>query len=988
MKKRLFTMLSMLFLGILLSGALNAQGIRVTGKATDAADGSALIGVTIQEKGTTNGTLTDGTGGYSITVSPTATLVVSYVGYATQEVAVNNRTTVNVSLAVSSLNLQEVVVIGYGTVAKKDATGSIAAVAEREFNKGSVSSPQALIAGKVPGVAITSGGGDPTSSSTIRIRGGSSLSSSNDPLIVIDGVPIDNKSVSGMPNPLNLLNSNDIESFTVLKDASATAIYGSRASNGVILIQTKKGVLNKPMKVTYDGSFSFGVKTGEIDVLNSLEFTKLVMSKWGEPSTQANLLGQYTTNWQDQVYQTALSHDHNLSFSGSTKNLPYRASFGYTNQTGLLKTSGLERFTGSLNLSPTFLDNHLVVTVNAKGMHINNRFADWGAIGNAMAFDPTRTIYEPGNWYAGYYTWKLGTGLPITIATSNPVAQLELRNDKSDVDRLLGNVQFEYKAHFLPDLKATLNLGGDWSKSKGNVDVDNRASWLYDATHGGGNKTYYDQNKRNELLDFYLNYKKDLPSVNSRLDATAGYSWQHFYRNDSTYSSNWSNNWNIQTNKRFATESYLVSFFGRLNYVMADKYFLTATFRADGSSHFAPGNKWGLFPAVALAWNLKKESFLSNVTALSSLKVKLGYGITGQQEIPGGDYPYLATYTYSTSTAQYMLGNTYWTTIRPSGYDINLKWEQTTTYNIGIEFGLLKDKITGTIDLYDRPTKDLLNFISVPAGTNLTNQIMTNVGNLVNKGVEFSLNYKAIQSSDLDWTIGINATFNKNEITKLTRVVDPTYAGVPVGGIAGGVGNYIQINSVGSPSNSFYVYEQVYDANGKPIEGLYVDRNGDGKFTDLDKYRAGSPYAKVLGGITSNLRYKNWDFNFNGRLSLGNLVYNNMSSNFGSYSEVYKSVGYLANVNRSILTTGFANPQYWSDYYLEDGSFFKMDNVTLGYTVNDFVKANNTLRLYGSVQNLFTITRYTGLDPEIYGGIDNNNYPRPRTFMFGVSVEF
>jgi TonB-dependent starch-binding outer membrane protein SusC len=988
MKKRLFTMLSMLFLGILLSGAINAQGIRVTGKVTDAADGSALIGVTIQEKGTTNGTLTDGTGGYSITVSPTATLVVSYVGYATQEVAVNNRTTVNVSLAVSSLNLQEVVVIGYGTVAKKDATGSIAAVAEREFNKGSVSSPQALIAGKVPGVAITSGGGDPTSSSTIRIRGGSSLSSSNDPLIVIDGVPIDNKSVSGMPNALNLLNSNDIESFTVLKDASATAIYGSRASNGVILITTKKGLLNKPMKVTYDGTFSFGVKTGEIDVLNSLEFVKLVMNKWGEPSAQANLLGQYSTKWQDLIYQTAISHDHNLSFSGSTKKLPYRASFGYTNQTGLLKTSGLERFTGSLNLSPTFLDNHLVVTVNAKGMHINNRFADWGAIGSAMAFDPTKSVYEPGNAFGGYYTWKLGTGLPITIATSNPVAQLELKNDKSDVDRLLGNVQFEYKAHFLPDLKATLNLGGDWSKSLGHNDVVETAAWTNDEVHGSGSKSYYDQHKRNELLDFYLNYKKDLPSLNSRMDATAGYSWQHFYRNDSTYSSNWSNTWNIQTNKRFATESYLVSFFGRLNYVMADKYFLTATFRADGSSHFAPGNKWGMFPAVALAWDLKKESFFSNVTALSAFKLKFGYGITGQQEVGSGDYPYLNTYTYSTSTAQYLLGNIYYTTIRPSGYDINLKWEQTTTYNIGIEFGLLKDKITGTIDLYDRPTKDLLNFISVPAGTNLSNQILTNVGNLVNKGIEFSLNYKAIQSADLDWSIGINATFNKNEITKLTKVVDPAYVGVPVGGIAGGVGNYIQINSVGSPSNSFYVYEQVYDANGKPIEGLYVDKNGDGKFTDLDKYRAGSPYAKVLGGITSNLRYKNWDFNFNGRLSLGNLVYNNMSSNFGSYSEVYKSVGYLANVNRSILTTGFANPQYWSDYYLEDGSFFKMDNVTLGYTVNDFVKANNTLRLYGSVQNLFTITRYTGLDPEIFSGIDNNNYPRPRTFMFGVSVEF
>jgi iron complex outermembrane receptor protein len=995
MKKRLLSMLSLLFLGILLAGAISAQGIRVTGKVTDAADGSALVGVTIQEKGTVNGTLTDGSGNFALTVSPSATLSVSYVGYTTQEIAVNNRTSLNVALAVGALNLQEVVVIGYGTIAKKDVTGSVSTVSERDFNKGSASSPQALITGKIPGVTVVSAGGDPSASTTIRIRGGSSMSASNDPLIVIDGVPIDNRSVSGMPNALNLLNSNDIESFTVLKDASATAIYGSRASNGVILITTKKGILNKALKVTYNGSVSFGTKTGQIDVLNTQEFIKAVINKYGAASTAGKLLTFDNTNWQDKVYQTAISNDHNLSFSGSFKTIPFRASVGFTDQSGLLKTSGLDRVTGSLNINPSFFNNSLTVTINSKFMHINNRFANWGAIGSAMAFDPTKPVYSGSDLYGGYWTWEQTPGgLPVTIATSNPVSQLYQRNDRSGVNRLLGNVQLDYKVPFIPELKATLNLGGDFSKSVGHVDIPEIAAWSFDAANGGGTKSYYDQHLKNELLDFYLNYKKELPSINSRIDATAGYEWQYFYRNDSTYSSNVAGTHNINSPLHSATEDYLVSFFGRVNYVMAEKYMLTATFRADGSSRFATGNKWGMFPSLAFAWDMKQEGFLKNASAVSALKLRFGYGITGQQDIISGtattlvDYPYLPIYAYGQSTAQYQFGNTFITTIRPAGYDKNIKWEQTTTYNLGLDFGFLNNKITGTIDVYDRPTKDMINIIPPAAGTNLTNQIITNIGNMVNKGVEFSLNYRAIQKQDIDWTIGLNATFNHNEITKLTSSNDPSYKGVVTGGIAGGVGNYIQIHSVGYASHSFYVYEQVYDANGKPIEGLYVDRNGDGKFSDLDKYRAGSPDAKVLAGISSTLRYKNLDFSFSGRLSLGNLVYNNMSSNYGSYSEIYRSVGFLANLNRSVLKTNFANPQYWSDYYLEDGSFFKMDNMTLGYNVKKLFNDKSNMRIYGSVQNLFTITRYTGLDPEIYGGIDNNIYPRPRTFMLGVNVEF
>jgi TonB-linked SusC/RagA family outer membrane protein len=988
MKKRIYVMLTMFLLGILLTGAMNAQGIRVSGKVTDAADGSALPGVTLLEKGTSNGTMTDSGGNFSLTVAPDATLLISYVGYLTQEVPVNNRSTINVSMAVDVQKLGEVVVIGYGTVAKKDATGSVVAIGTRDFNKGSVSSPQSLLVGKVAGVQITTNGGDPTQGATIRIRGGSSMSASNDPLIVIDGVPIDNGGVSGMPNPLNLINSNDIESFTVLKDASATAIFGSRASNGVIIITTKKGLAGRPMKVTYDGSVSIGTKTGQVDVLSPIEFRAQLYSRYAPTSAAALLMGKTDTDWQKQVYQTAVSLDHNLSVSGNVKNMPYRVSVGYTDQTGLLKTSGLERLTSALNFNPSFLDNHLTVNLNAKYMNVKNRFANWGAVGAAMSFDPTQQVYTPGGKYGGYYTWLQTNGDPITIATANPLSLLELRNDRSFVNRVLGNVQIDYKFHFLPELKATINAGGDFSKSDGKVIVPENAAWAYNKLDGGGSYNIYSQNKRNELLDMYLNYNKELPSISSRIDVTAGYSWQHFYSEGSYFSRNYSRTKTFTSiaDGKYNTENYLVSFFGRINYIFKDKYLLTATVRQDGSSRFDKGNRWGLFPSVALAWNIKEEGFLQGVGSISAMKLRLGYGITGQQDV-GNDYPYLARYTFSQVTAQYQFGNNFITTLRPEGYDKNLKWEETTTYNIGLDFGLFKDRITASVDAYYRPTKDLLNTIPVPAGTNLTNQILTNVGDLVNKGIEVTLNVKPIVNPEFEWSFGLNATINKNELKKLTAVDNPNYLGVFTGGIAGGVGNYIQIHTVGYPVSSFYVYEQVYGTDGRPVEGLYVDRNKDGKFSDLDKYRYKKPAPDLLLGFSSMFRYKNWDLNFNGRVSLGNYVYNNMSSG-SSYAGIYNSVGYLNNLNRSILDTKFANPQYWSDYYMENGSFLRLDNLALGYNFENIGGSTGRLRVYSSVQNLFVITRYKGLDPEVGGGIDNNIFPRPRTIMLGASLEF
>ncbi len=985
MKSGFFSKLALILGGLLLAGSLYAQKIAVTGKVTDASDGSPLPGVNIVEKGTTNGTVTDANGNYSLSVKQGVTLAFSFVGYLTQEMPVNNHTIINVSLHFNEITLKEVVAIGYGTVKKEDATGSVAAVTSDEFNRGAITSPQDLIAGKIAGVQITNAGGAPGAGVTIRIRGGSSLSASNDPLIVIDGVPIDNEGVSGMRNPLNAINPDDIETFTVLKDASATAIYGSRASNGVILITTKKGRVGQPFTLSYNGNVSLSSPTGSVSVLSPVQFKNFVQAHFAENANALALLGTENTDWQKVIFQNALSHDHNLSFSGSIKALPYRVSLGYTGQNGILKTSGLNRTTGAINLNPSFLKGDLKVNLNAKGMVIKNRFADYGAIGAAVSFDPTQPVYDKSSPYGGYFTWTQPNGDPITIAPSNPLAMLNMTDNRSTVSRSLGNAQFDYKLPFMPELKAKLNLGYDVSKSDGNVFVPENAAWDYDALNGGGNKTHYTQNKRNSLLDFYFNYTNDLKSISSHIDATAGYSWQHYWRKGTNYSTNVAGTL-INENSDYITENYLVSFFGRVNYVFKDRYMFTFTLRDDGSSRFAPENRWGLFPSLALAWNIAQEPFFRG-DLFNLLKLRLGYGITGQQDI-GGDYPYLPRYTYSLDNAQYQFGNSFITTLRPEGYDENLKWEETTTYNIGLDYGLKNNRFSGSIDAYYRKTSDLLNFIPVPAGTNLTNQILTNVGDLTNKGVEFSINAAVISKTDMKWELGFNATYNKNEITKLTASDDPSYLGVFTGGISGGVGNTIQIHSVGYPANSFYVYEQVYNENGKPIEGLYVDRNGDGQITVDDRFRYKKAAPDLFMGFSSLFTYKNFDFSFAGRISLGNHVYNNMFSSHGTYSGLYNSVGYLANVTTSLMETRFENPKYFSDYYVEDGSFLRMDNVTLGYNINKKIKGIKSLRVYTTVQNVFLVTRYKGLDPEVTNGIDNNVYPRPRNFLLGVSVKF
>ncbi len=970
-----------------------SQGGEVTGTVTDAIDGSTLPGTSVLVKGTTTGTITDVDGKYSIMVEPNTTLVFSYIGYETKEILVQPNTTVNITLQPTAKALEEVVVIGYGVQKKDDATGSVSAIDSKEFNAGSITSPTELVSGKVPGVQIVDGGGAPGSETTIRIRGGSSLQASNDPLIVIDGVPVDDEGISGMRNPLNFLNPNDIESITVLKDASATAIFGSRASNGVLIITTKKaeeGVseegmpLGFPLKFSYSGKVSLNTPTKMVEVYDTGMFRQLIRERYPD---RTDMLGNASTDWHDEIFKNAFGTDHYLSITGALKVLPFRVSVGYSNEDGTLKTDNLKRTTLAASLNPTFFDDHLKVNINAKGMFIKNRFADRGAIGAAIQMDPTKPVHGDTSAYGGYYAWLQANGEPVDLATTNPVALLEQRQDESDVNRFVGNAQLDYKFHFLPELRANLNLGYDYSKSDGTIFVPKDAAFEFDPKYGGGVDNMYEQEKKNELLDFYVNYVKDIDEISSNINLMLGYSWQHFWRKNYSINSNVANTPELTDTIDDPTEYYLLSYFGRFNYTLNDKYLLTFTLRNDNTSRFSKDTRQGWFPSVAFAWKIHRESFMKNVDILSQLKLRLSYGITGQQNIGQGDYPYLARYTLSQPDARYLLGNTYYYTIRPEGYDANIKWEETSTINIGFDYGFAKDRYYGTLDFYYRETKDLLNIIPVPAGTNFTNYILTNIGDLVNKGVEFSIFTRPVITDDMSWEVGFNATYNENEITKLTATDDPDYLGYETGGISGGVGNNVQMHTVGYPAYSFFVYEQVYDADGKPIQGMYVDRNGDGEITNDDRYHYKDPAPDFIFGISSRINYKNWNFSFSGRANFGNYVYNNVESENAVYQRLYRPEGpYLSNVSTAVEKTDFVNPQYLSDYYVQDGSFFRMDYITLGYLFK--LKEYVNLHLSFTVNNAFLITNYEGLDPEIHLGIDNRIYPRPRSYVFGINLQF
>ena len=972
-----------------------AQGRVVTGRVLAQEDGSGLPGVSVVVKGTTSGTATDGTGNYSLSVPGNETvLVFSFIGYVSQEVPVGAQSAVNVTLAPDVTALSEVVVVGYGTQKKEDLTGAVTAISAKDFNPGQITTPDQLITGKVAGVQITSAGGAPGAASRIRIRGGSSLNASNDPLVVIDGVPVDNTEVRGASNALAMINPNDIETFNILKDASATAIYGSRASNGVIIITTKKGKAGDRLRVEFGSLLSLSTIGKTIDVLDAGQF-RAVVNERGTPAQRALLGPEGTsTNWQEQIFRNAVSTDNNLSFTGSYKTLPYRLSLGYLDQGGILKTSNFRRTSGALTLNPSFLNDHLRVNLNLKGSIANSRFADAGAIGAAVAFDPTQPVYAD-NVYGGYFEWIDPTSSrPNTLAPRNPLSMLEQRRDISEVRRSIGNLQLDYKFHFLPDLRANLNVGYDVSDGEGS---NSQPATLAAVSFDNGRFSRYSQNKTNTLLDFYLNYVKELPGISSRVDVTAGYSYQDFQRDEPIYPIFSGEGDTLPQNVLpLKTRNTLIGFFGRLNYAFKDKYLLTANIRRDGSSRFRPGNKWGTFPSVALAWKLNEEEFMKTTGVFSDLKVRAGYGVTGQQDI-GSDFPFLARYTNSSPTAQYQFGNQFFNLLRPEGYDENIKWEETTTWNVGLDYGFFNGRIAGTLDYYYKQTKDLLAVIPAPAGSNLTNLLLTNVGNIENRGLEAALNFNAIDTERLRWDIGVNGTYNTSNITRLSKVQEENDEGLLVGGISGATGATVQVHTVGYRPNSFYVNQQVYNESGRPLEGLYVDLNGDGETDDLDRYRYKNPEPTVFFGFNSQVSYDKWSLGFVARGNLGNYVYNNIASNGGVYSNINQP-NYLSNLESSVLTTNFAQRQLLSDYYVENASFLRMENITLGYNFGTLWKDRLSVRLSANVQNAFVITKYTGLDPEVvsaatnttqsFAGIDNNFYPRPRIFSFGVNVGF
>ena len=964
-------------------------GYQVKGVVVDAL--GPVIGATVMEQGTSKGTSTGLDGDYTLTVSgPNAVIEISCIGYATQTFTAKD-VPATVTLGEDTHFLDEVVVIGYGTVKKSDLTGSVSTVKADEVNKGVITTPADLLRGKSAGVVVTSGSGMPGSGATIRIRGGSSINASNDPLIVIDGLPVSNDGISGMSDPLSSINPEDIESFTVLKDASATAIYGSRASNGVIVITTKKGsqtTTSKVPNIALDFTASLNTIAKYNNLLDADGIRSLIREFYGPNSAAEAALGNTNTNWQKEIYQLAPTYDGNISINGKAGILPYRVSGGFTSQTGTLKGSQMNRGTASVNLSPSFFDKHLTVNLNGKGTYAKNWYANQGAIGAANHYDPTKPVKDP-NGLNGYTTWYDAAGNINTMATLNPVALLESRTDVADAYRFIGNSQFDYKIHGLEDLRLNLNLGIDWAKSKGVTEnaQGSEASYHNTTESGMGSHTDYDYTRRNTTLEFYADYNHTFAQKHF-VDFMAGYSWQHFWSNSHSKTYRIADKLSMSDSEGKG-ELYLVSFFGRANYSFADRYLITATLRADGTSRFQ-NNKWGIFPSVALGWNVKNESFLKNVDPISTLKVRLSWGETGQQEV-GGYYDTFAQFlTINTPGSYYFVnGENYSAPVVALGYSANLKWETTTTYNIGVDFGFIKDRLTASVDLYKRDTRDILNYIPVPGLSNLTNYLNTNIGSMTNTGVEVDLNAIIIDKRDMSWTAGINGAYNKNRVTKLTAS-DENAAGIETGGISGGTGNNVQLIQVGYPMRTFYLYEQVYDKAGNPINGVYVDRNNDGQITADDKYMGHHADASVTFGFNTNFTYKNWTAALSGHASVGNWVYNNVASDTEMLADLWTNQ-FVSNRVASAPNSMFSQAQYLSDYYVQDGSFLKLDNFTIGYTFPKLFKAadhNASLNIFGTVQNICTLTKYKGIDPEVYGGIDGTVYPRPRTFVVGVKFNF
>lgn len=950
----------------------------VTGKVLDE-NKQPMPGVAILIVGTTSGSTTDFDGNFTLSVpAGNNELQFSFIGYETVKISIPVNNTIQLQMKPQTMTLDDVVVIGYGTSRKGDLTGAVANVSSKDFNEGMISSPEQLINGKIAGVRIMSNSGSPTAGSTIRIRGGASLNASNDPLIVLDGVPLEIGGISGNnSNFLSLINPNDIESMTVLKDASSTAIYGSRASNGVIIITTKKGADSK-LKISFNTTNSLQVRTQTADMLSRGEFIDVVSSNGTD--AQKALLGTANTDWNDEIYNVAFGTDNNLSFSGKLKNIPYRVSLGYYNQDGILRTDNAERITGNISVSPSFFNNYLKFNVNIKGSLNKNRFANSGAIWAASTYNPTLPVYSGNDAFGGYTEAIDNTGTPVTRGVRNPLGMLKQYKSTSDIKRVIGNADVDYKFHFLPELKFHATVGYDYAEGKGKIYVPEEATEYF--TTGGRDFTYGPQINTNRLLTTYLNYNKTLGEFT--IDATAGYDYQAWKSTSEKYSE--LNVAGVEQKSIAASDQrhVLLSYYGRLNLTYDTRYMLTATVRRDGTSRFNKDNRWGTFPSLALAWRISEESFFENWETLSNLKLRGSYGVTGQQD-GIGNYNYLPVYTGSQSGAEYQFGNAFYPTYRPEAYVSDLKWETTTAWNAGIDFGFFNNRLSGSVDFYTRKTKDLLATVPSPAGTNFDKTILTNVGNVDSHGLEFGLNVTPIDTKNITWDMSFNATWQRMKIKNLSLVKGTAITNTSVGPTIDSY--YFQVLSEGYEPYMFYLYHQLYDEKGKPIEGAYADLNDDGEINSDDLYRYKSPSPDWILGFSTSLRYKKWNLGMSFRANIGNYVYNGMAMNTGAWNTMSYNDYQLNNLSSSYLKTGFRERQFLSDYYVENASFLKMDNITLTY---NFGKLWNCFNLNASamVQNVFTVTNYSGVDPEVPNGMDSSFYPRPRIFSLGLGLDF
>lgn len=978
---------SLLLVALFVIGCLQlmAQTRTIKGEVTDAQNGEALIGATVMVEGEKGGTVTDFDGNFSLQVSSSAKKIkVSYIGYIDKILSISDK--MKVKLESDSKALADVVVIGYGTARKSDLTGSVATVKSKDFNKGLVSSPEQLINGKVSGVQIMSNSGSASAGSTIRVRGGASLNASNDPLIVLDGVPLEQGGISGnSSNFLSMINPSDIESMTVLKDASSTAIYGSRASNGVIIITTKKGQQGA-VKVNFNTTNSLQTRAQMVDMLSRDEFVN-VINQFGTDN-QKSLLGTANTDWNDEVYRTAFGTDNNLSVSGSIdKWLPFRVSVGYYNQSGLVRKDNVERWTGNVVLTPSFFQDHLKLTINAKGTLNNNSFNNGGAVWAAATFNPTIPVYSGNDKYGGYNEALDADGVPVNAGVRNPRGLVDLYDSKSKVSRFIGSMDVDYKVHFLPDLKLHATVGADYAKGDGTVYVPAYAAQSYnkDESLGGSDYKYGPQKNENRLLTLYANYAKYFEDIKSNVDLTAGYDYQYWKSTTPLYYTKSAAGTNLSTVKASDYRHVMLSYYGRINYSFDGKYLLTATVRRDASSRFSKDTRWGTFPSVALGWTLTEEPWLKNQKVLSNLKLRASYGVTGQQE-GIGNYNYLPVYTYSVTGAEAFINGQYINTYRPEAYVSDLKWETTTSWNFGLDFGFLNGRIGGAIDFYTRKTKDLLASVPTAAGTNFSKTILTNVGNVDSKGIEISLNATPIQTKDWEWNLSYNFTWQNMKVKNLSLTKGGSQTNVKVGP---SIDAYqFQVLSEGYEPYMFYVYHQLYDSKtGKPIEGAYADLNNDGEINESDLYRYHSPAPKYIMGLSTSLRYKQLTLGMSFRANIDNYVYNGMGMSTGAFETVSYNNSQLNNLNTSFLKTGFKTRQYLSDYYVENASFLKLDNLSLSYNVGKINKWAS-LTVSAMVQNVFTITGYSGTDPEVPNGMDNSFYPRPRTYSVSLGLQF